>query len=691
LGSQARHHRVMTLRHLSTTETQKPLADAVGAVDAVDAVDAVGSVGSVSNVDAIDTGGTAGTGSPADLANSSVVGQVLALSTPPADVQATFCATLLDEWVRAGITRAVVSPGSRSTPMALAIAADQRIEMHVVVDERSASFFALGMAKASGVPVIVLCTSGTAAVEYHPAVVEADLDHVGLIVCTADRPKELHGIGAPQTVDQQHLFGRSVRLFLDLPVAEVAVADTWRSTAARIALAASDGPLGAGPVQVNLGFREPLVGQPWALPTGRAKNAPWHKRAGIASRLCHVELQVLAERLQGKRGLIVAGAGCGEAGAVHALAEVLGWPVLADARSGARAVSAGTTAPVARASANNSSHIPGMATLVSNADSILRNEPWAQRHQPEVVLRLGAPWASKVVNQWLAEVPDDVLVDPTFAWLDPNRASALHVAADPTELCSALRTVLTGADAAAPNDWLDGWSNAEAEASAVLADRLDSATALSSTTIAEPALARALVRGLVQGSALVVSSSMPIRDVEWFGGEHGDLRILANRGANGIDGVLSTAFGVAAVHAGPTVCLIGDLAFLHDIGALSIAAQNRVDATVVIVDNRGGGIFEFLPQATGVTRDRFELLYGTEQHVNLADVARAFGLRVTEAATISEALAAVNHAASGVQEVQEVRGVQVVIVHTNRQTNVDAHRELNAAIVARIDQTSMPA
>jgi 2-succinyl-5-enolpyruvyl-6-hydroxy-3-cyclohexene-1-carboxylate synthase len=695
LGSQARHHRVMTLRHLSTTKTQKPLADAVGCGDALGSLRSIGSVGSVG---AIDTGGTAGTGSPADLANSSVVGQVLSLLTPPADVQATFCATLLDEWVRAGITRAVVSPGSRSTPMALAIAADQRIEMHVVVDERSASFFALGMAKASGVPVIVLCTSGTAAVEYHPAVVEADLDHVGLIVCTADRPKELHGIGAPQTVDQQHLFGRSVRLFLDLPVAEVAAADTWRSTAARIALAAADGPLGAGPVQVNLGFREPLVGRQWALPTGRSKGAPWHESAGVASRLRHSELLALADRLRGKRGLIVAGAGCGEAGAVHALALVLGWPVLADARSGARGVAAGSspasiTPEVVRASANNAPNIPGMATLVSNADSILRNEPWAQRHQPEVVLRLGAPWASKVLNQWLAEVPDDVLVDPTFAWLDPNRASALHIAADATELCSALTAVLSGADAAAPNDWLDSWSKAEADASSVLADRLDSATALSSSTIAEPALARALVRGLGQGAALVVSSSMPIRDVEWFGGEHGDLRILANRGANGIDGVLSTAFGVAAVHAGPTVCLIGDLAFLHDVGALSIAAQNRVNATVVIVDNRGGGIFEFLPQATGVARDRFELLYGTEQHVNLADVARAFGLPVTEATTISEALAAVNHAASGVQEVraQEVRGVQVVIVHTNRQTNVDVHRELNAAIVARIDQTSMPA
>ena len=591
--------------------------------------------------------------------------QPLSASSAPQDVQATFCATLLDEWVRAGITRAVVSPGSRSTPMALALAADERIELHVVVDERSASFFALGMAKASGVATILLCTSGTAAVEYHPAVVEADLDHVPLIVCTADRPKELHGIGAPQTVNQQQLFGGSVRLFLDLPVAEFAVSDTWRSTAARIALAAGHSGQGAGPVQVNLGFREPLVGNAGVLPEGRANGAPWHQSGGMATGLAPVEVAQLAARLRGKRGIIVAGAGCGDALAVHALAAALGWPVLADARSGAR--------------------VAQSETLVANADSILRNETWAEQNRPDVVLRLGAPWASKVVNQWLARTPDDVLVDPDFAWFDPNRASALHIAADPTALCNALIRVMTGiesahtANSAMPSgslDWLQAWRAAEVAASIVLADQLGNPAATASSTIAEPALARALVRGLPDGAALFVSSSMPIRDVEWFGGEHADLQILANRGANGIDGVLSTGFGVAAVHGGPTVCLIGDLAFLHDVGALSIAAQRRINATVVLVDNRGGGIFEFLPQATGVARDRFELLYGTEQHVNLADVARGFGLPVTEATTIDEALRAVNNPPSG---------VQVVLVHTNRQTNVSMHRELNAAIVTAID------
>ncbi len=575
---------------------------------------------------------------------------------------------MLDEWVRAGITRAVVSPGSRSTPMALAIAADPRIEMHVIVDERSASFLALGMAKATGVAVILLCTSGTAAVEYHPAVVEADLDHVPLVVCTADRPKELHGIGAPQTVDQQQLYGRSVRLFLDLPVAEFAVASTWRSTASRIALAAMDGPIGPGPVQVNFGFREPLVGEPLALPTSRVDGAPWHSSLTAAPSLGSHELRQVAERLRGKRGVIVAGSDCGEAAAIHTLAEKLGWPVLADARSGAR--------------------IPGTQTLIANADSMLRNESWAQNHTGNVALRLGAPWASKVVNQWLAHMHDDILVDPTFAWFDPNRTCALHVAADPTVLCRALTADLdalnadrfpdSDANSQGHTGWLNDWRRAEAAATTVLRDRLDRAVALQSTTISEPALARALVQNLPAGAALVVSSSMPIRDVEWFGGAHPNLRILANRGANGIDGVVSTALGVAAVHSGPTVCLIGDLAFLHDVSALSIAAQKRITATIVIVDNRGGGIFEFLPQATGVARDRFELLYGTEQQLNLADVARSFGLPVTEAASIGEALGAVLNPPSG---------VQVVLVHANRQTNVDVHRELNAAIVAAIDNS----
>jgi 2-succinyl-5-enolpyruvyl-6-hydroxy-3-cyclohexene-1-carboxylate synthase len=597
--------------------------------------------------------------------------------TTTAEAQATLCATMLDEWVRSGVTHAVVSPGSRSTPMALAIAAEARLELHVVVDERSASFFALGMAKATKRPVILLCTSGTAAVEYHPAVVEADLDRVPLIVCTADRPKELHGIGAPQTVDQQQLYGRSVRMFLDLAVAEISLAGTWRSMASRIALASTTGPYGPGPVQANFCFREPLVASPVTLPSGRPNEAPWH--TSITARVvAESEIAALLDRIEGKRGVIVAGAGGGAPSCMHGLAELLGWPVLADARSGAR--------------------IAGTSTLVSNADSILRHDEWAANHRPEVVLRLGAPWASKVLNQWLAGVADDILVDPYSAWLDPNRISNTSVVSDPTTLCQSLQSLATsraslrasgGKEFPLSPDWLDTWIAADVKATKVIQEHLDRATALETTTISEPALARSLAQLLPAGTALVVSSSMPIRDVEWFGGERSAVRIslgettllqsaittLANRGANGIDGVLSTACGVAAVHPGPTVCLIGDLAFLHDIGALSIAAQGRVNATVVVVDNRGGGIFEFLPQATGVSRDRFELLYGTEQPVNLGDVARSFGLKVTEAACIGEALRAVINPPSG---------VQVVLVHTNRQINVEDHRLLNAAIIAAL-------
>jgi 2-succinyl-5-enolpyruvyl-6-hydroxy-3-cyclohexene-1-carboxylate synthase len=648
LGSKARHHRVMTLRHLSTN----------------------------ANPAAFDAGST------------SI--EALSSSTLSADVQATLCATMLDEWVRAGVTRAVVSPGSRSTPMALAIAAETRIELFVVVDERSASFLALGMAKASGTAVILLCTSGTAAVEYHPAVVEADLDHVPLIVCTADRPKELHGIGAPQTVDQQHLYGRSARLFLDLPVAEFAVSNTWRSTAARIALAAMSGHSGPGPVQVNFGFREPLVGTPALLPVGRSGNAPWHRNHYGRTSVDPVMAESIVGRLRKKRGVIVAGAGCGDPAAINGLAARLGWPVLADARSGLRCdLGSDLGFDVGSGSGVSSGGGAGLracksASLVANADSILRNGAWATAHRCDVALRFGAPWASKVVNEWLAGAADDLLVDPWFAWLDPNRVTATHLGVDPSALCWALIEALETSGAASDNngsegdksDWLDDWCRAEAAASKVLGEVLDGPAVLASPTIAEPALARALVRTLGENSALVVSSSMPIRDVEWFGGAHGQLRVLANRGANGIDGVLSTAMGVAAVHPGPTVCLIGDLAFLHDVGALSIAAQGRINATLVIVDNRGGGIFEFLPQATGVARDRFELLYGTEQHVNLADVCRAFGLRVTEAASISEVLVAANNPPSG---------VQVVLVHTNRQTNVEVHRALNDAIVESID------
>jgi 2-succinyl-5-enolpyruvyl-6-hydroxy-3-cyclohexene-1-carboxylate synthase len=262
-----------------------------------------------------------------------------------AAIQSAFAATLVDEWVRSGVTDAVVAPGSRSTPLTWAMAADERLRLHVVVDERSAGFLALGLGVGSGRPAVVVTTSGTAAVELHPAVVEAHQAGVPLIAVTADRPAELHGVGAPQTVEQDRLYGGAVRWSASPGVAEGAAAGTWRSLACRAVLEAAAGPWGPGPVHLNLAFREPLLASPAELPAGRPGGRPWHAAAPRSGAPAPEEVVELLAR-PGRRGVIVAGEGAGDAGEVHAAAAALGWPVLAEPRSGCR-VPAPTTVAAA--------------------------------------------------------------------------------------------------------------------------------------------------------------------------------------------------------------------------------------------------------------------------------------------------------------------------------------------------------
>lgn len=616
-------------------------------------------------------------------------------------VQATFAATLVDEWARGGLTHAVVAPGSRSTPLALALADAAhagRLVLHVRLDERSAGFFALGLGLATGRPAVVLTTSGTAAVELHPAVVEAHQAGVPLLACTADRPPELHHVGAPQTVEQEALFGKALRWAVAPGVPEAGLAGTWRSLAARALAEAVAGPGGPGPVHVNLAFRDPLGGRPGPLPEGRPGGRPWHR---VATTVPPPAPAVVAEVAgwRGRRGVVVAGAGAGDAEAVHALARALGWPVLAEPRSGARLGRAGT---------------------VAAADALLRVAAWAQRHRPEVVLRLGAPWASKVLGSWLAwagSEGEDVLVDPRWGWVDPDRRASLVVVADPSELCRAVVGALEGGPAGpgadglsgpAPADglsgpaprpadgaggWWEGWVEAEASAQAAIEGVL-----ARHPEPTEPGVARHLLAWLPEESTLAVASSMPVRDLEWFGAARSrPPRVVANRGANGIDGMVSTVLGLAAGagpqaasragepsretegtgHAGPVVGLLGDLAFLHDAGALVGAAAGGLAATLVVVDNGGGGIFSFLGQAQELAKDRFEQLFGTPQDADVAEVARAYGTEVTEVARAADLVPAVEEAAAS-------GTVRVVRVRTNRDANVAVHAEIEASVAAAI-------
>jgi 2-succinyl-5-enolpyruvyl-6-hydroxy-3-cyclohexene-1-carboxylate synthase len=539
--------------------------------------------------------------------------------TPIGDANATACATLVDEWIRCGVRHAVVAPGSRSTPMAIALAARDELALHVAHDERVAAFVALGLGL-DGVPAVLLCTSGTAAVNFHPAVVEAGLSAVPMIVATADRPPELRGIGAPQTIDQLHLYGRSVRWFHDAAPPDEADPTSWRPLAQRVFSTAA-----AGPVHLNLPFREPLVGAPGELPVSIGPPLPVPRGMAVSG--------PVDARFDRQRGVIVAGGRSGfDPARVAALAERLGWPVLADPTSGMR------------------SHPQAIAAF----DPILRHAEFARAHAPEVVVRVGRAPASKVLSQWIVASGAPVLQVGGPGVVDPDRNVAAFCSLDDL-------APLTGA---ASTPWLARWRHAGDRAERAIA------AALAAEPLGEPAVARTLAETLSDDAELVVASSMPVRDLEWFGGPRA--RAHSNRGANGIDGVVSTALG-RALGGHPTVALVGDIAFLHDSNALVALRGRAADLRVVVVDNDGGGIFSFLPQATSLAAERFELLFGTPHGADVEVLAAAHGIRASTVTSVDALVRAVGRA-----------GPLVVRVRTDRDENVRVHDRLVAAVAAAL-------
>jgi 2-succinyl-5-enolpyruvyl-6-hydroxy-3-cyclohexene-1-carboxylate synthase len=574
------------------------------------------------------------------------------MSSRPADVQAAFCTVLCDEWARAGVTDAVVAPGSRSTPLLAALDAEARIRLTAVLDERSAGFTAVGLGLATGRPAVVVTTSGTASVELHPAVVEAGQAFVPLIAVTTDRPPELHGVGAPQTIDQAGLFGPAVRWAFDPGVPEAGGAGMWRSAASRCVAEAVAGPSGPGPVHLNLPFREPLLGDAgaFAAPPGRPDGAPWHRAGRPEPGRPDPATVELVGRYQGRRGLIVAGAGPpGDAPGILALAAHLGWPVLADPRSGCRVPS---------------------PWVVSTADGLLRT-PSFSRSVPEAVLRIGPAWASKVMNQWLAGLPSGVpqiVLDRPDRWADPDRRATHMARGSPGGLLGAL------GDAAAPDpEWTAWWAAGEGAARSAIDGLIGPGGPLE---MSEPGVAHAAVTALAPGGTLVASSSMPVRDVEWYGPPAAGVRVLANRGANGIDGVVSTALGVAAAAPGaPAVGLVGDLAFVYDAGALLWSGRRAGCLSLVVVDNDGGGIFSFLPQAAAFPAERFDRYWGTPHGLDLVALARAYGAdarRVTARSELDGWLSAGG------------AGLRVAVVPSDRPGNVAAHDRIHDAIAAAV-------
>jgi 2-succinyl-5-enolpyruvyl-6-hydroxy-3-cyclohexene-1-carboxylate synthase len=483
---------------------------------------------------------------------------------------------LVDELRRCGMTHAVTSPGSRNAPIALTLAAAEGIEAVSVIDERSAGFAALGMAKASGRPVAVTCTSGTAAANLHPAVVEAHEARVPLIVLTADRPPELREVGAGQAIDQIKLYGTAAKWFVEVgthdPGRDTAI--HHRALACRAYWTAAGGR--PGPVHLNFPLREPLAPVPEELPAedwdGRVDGAPWTAVREHASAPHSADVHLVADRIAAEpRGLIVCGP-CHEdvADAAARLAAEAGWPILAEPTSGVRCGD------------HDRSHV------VAHYDLLLRVERFTGAHRPGLVLRVGDMPTSKPLRALVAEA-SQIVVDPHGAWHEPTRTAELVLHSGAERTLHALAAAVEMRTAEREAAWLEGWREADATAWAAIEAAPDD--------LEGKVLAR-LEPELPDESVVWVSSSMPIRDVEaCFPQSPKRLRFLANRGANGIDGVVSSAMGAAVATGLPTWVLIGELALQHDAGGLLAARRAGVPLEIVCIDNGGGGIFDFLPVA----------------------------------------------------------------------------------------------
>ncbi|HVC81360.1 MAG TPA: 2-succinyl-5-enolpyruvyl-6-hydroxy-3-cyclohexene-1-carboxylic-acid synthase [Chloroflexota bacterium] len=626
-----------------------------------------------------------------------------------------YIGAVVDELARAGVRHVCLCPGSRSTPLAISFARDRRFRVWTHLDERSAGFFALGLARADRRPAALVCTSGTAAANFMPAVVEALHGQVPLLVLTADRPPELRDCGAPQTIDQIRFYGAQVKWSVEMatPAASEDVMLYARATACRAVARALAAP--PGPVHLNFPFRDPLIPTETAdeIPPdlsamarhGRENGAPYVAIAPAGSVPSHEILAALATRLAASpRGLIV----CGPMdepelpGPLTALARSLGYPILADPLSGLR----------------RGDH--EMDLVVDSYDALLRDERFAADMAPRMVLRFGAMATAKPLLQYLQghASATQVLVGRAES-LDPTLRASDVIIADSVPFCDALiQTVkdtaskslqvsterpsswereqlarLVGSDvrgepgthswvSRAPRayqthqPWLDTWLIAGDAARSALAT-----TVAAMTETFEGRVFSELSSLLPDGANLVVGNSMPVRDLDTFFPKGGaPARILGNRGANGIDGVVSTAFGVAAGTDCPTVLVLGDISFYHDMNGLLAARRHGLSLVVIVVHNDGGGIFSFLPQAgvEGRSADwSFESLFGTPHGLDFQPAAALYGATYSSAANWAEFRRAVSHGmAAG--------GLHIVVVPTDRARNVVLHRRCWPAVSASI-------
>ncbi len=612
----------------------------------------------------------------------------------PANELYAYTGAFIDELCRTGIKHAVVCPGSRSTPLALALAEQPGIRLWMHVDERSAGFFALGMARRLQQPVALLCTSGTAAANFYPAIIEARLSHVPLLVLTADRPHELRDCGAPQAIDQNRLYGQHVKWFMEVAPASATNESLRyiRTMAVRAAAAARAVP--AGPVHLNFPFADPLTpvrGE--LLPAERRDEAAWSGRPNGApytvvsdappATLPLPKLAALLEMLSTTpRGLIIAGPQS-DAGLVEpllALARALGYPVLADPLSQLRVPEA------------DNAH---RSALITSYDAFLpaESEPHVARHSasatgynldafaPKIILRFGAMPTSKSLLLFLARQAERcplVVVNGDEDWNESTQLAGEMIHADPVELCAALLRLISqqsgndNSGSYALSEWECLWQETDCQTRHALDEAIRSLPELF-----EGRVFTELARLLPAESTLFAGNSMPVRDLDtFFWGSTARVQIAGNRGANGIDGVVSSALGMSAAGGGsaagkPTVLVIGDLSFYHDSNGLLAARLHQLDLTIVLVNNDGGGIFSFLPQSA--YPEHFEELFGTPAGLDFQPLVEMYGGRFERVGNWDDFERALHDS-------QQRGGLWVIEIPTRRTTNVVMHRQLRQRV-----------
>ncbi|HEY4034273.1 MAG TPA: 2-succinyl-5-enolpyruvyl-6-hydroxy-3-cyclohexene-1-carboxylic-acid synthase [Ktedonobacteraceae bacterium] len=582
----------------------------------------------------------------------------------------------VDELQRSGIHNVIICPGSRSTPLALAIAQHPALRIWMHVDERSAAFFGLGMAKRLGLPVALLCTSGTAAVNFMPAIVEAKLSHVPLLVLTADRPPELRDCGAPQAIDQNRLYGTHVKWFTEtaLPEATNEALRYIRTLANRaIALTQAVPP---GPVHLNFPFREPLTPESHTNPPPPTQQK-WHDRIAWQGRLDNepyirvhdipqnfapkATIEYLIETVDNtSEGLIIAGP-LDNPTLIEPLIELaqrLGYPILAD--------------PLSQLRCGPHSH----SHIVTAYDALLHCTAFMHNMPPRLILRFGAMPTSKTLLLYLKHYHDcpQAVIDGHGSWEEPTQLADMLIHIDPVAFCQDVLRMLgshvdrhTTQDAASP--WLATWQQRDQLARETLHAKLQEFEPLF-----EGRVFTELADLLPDGTNLFAGNSMPVRDLDsFFWRTQRHVRILGNRGASGIDGVVSTALGISAVSGKDetNVLVIGDLSFFHDLNGLLAARLHQLNLTIVLINNDGGGIFSFLPQAN--YPEHFEQLFGTPTGLDFHPVVQMYGGHFRRIATWQEFRQALTDSLTS-------GGLHVIEVPTERAKNVEMHRQLWLAI-----------